>query len=163
MRDGIYWSGDLAYRDADGWFFFAGRSNEWLRVDGENFAAAPVERIVLRVPGVRSAAVYAVPDDPVGDRVMVAVEVDDLDAFDVDAFDAFLRRQPDLGPKWVPSFVRPTAELPKLASMKIDKTRLRGTGWTAPGTYWRPARDESLRPMSPSDVEHLAHLPPWTP
>ena len=44
VRDGIYWSGDLAYRDADGWFFFAGRSNEWLRVDGENFAAAPVER-----------------------------------------------------------------------------------------------------------------------
>ena len=46
-----------AYRDADGWFFFAGRSNEWLRVDGENFAAAPVERIVLRAPGVRSTAV----------------------------------------------------------------------------------------------------------
>ncbi len=61
VRGGIYWSGDLAYRDADGWFFFAGRSNEWLRVDGENFAAAPVERIALRHPAVRSAAVYAVP------------------------------------------------------------------------------------------------------
>ena len=83
-RDGIYWSGDLAYRDADGWFYFAGRSNEWLRVDGENFAAGPVEAIVLRHPSVRSAAVYAVPDDPVGDRVMVAVEVDDVDAFDLD-------------------------------------------------------------------------------
>src|SRR3546814_8387086 len=35
FRGGAYWSGDLAYRDADGWFFFAGRSNEWLRVDGE--------------------------------------------------------------------------------------------------------------------------------
>ena len=41
FRDGWYWSGDLAYRDADGWLYFAGRSNEWLRVDGENFAAAP--------------------------------------------------------------------------------------------------------------------------
>ncbi|WP_241831793.1 AMP-binding protein [Parafrankia soli] len=41
FRDGRYWSGDLAYRDADGWLYFAGRSNEWLRVDGENFAAAP--------------------------------------------------------------------------------------------------------------------------
>ena len=90
MRGGIYWSGDLAYRDADGWFFFAGRSNEWLRVDGENFAAAPVERIVLRHPAVRSAAVYAVPDDPVGDRVMVAVEVDDLAGFDVAEFDTFV-------------------------------------------------------------------------
>ena len=75
FRDGWYWSGDLAYRDADGWLYFAGRSNEWLRVDGENFAAAPVEAIVARHPDVRSVAVYAVPDDPVGDRVMAALEL----------------------------------------------------------------------------------------
>lgn len=158
VRDGIYWSGDLAYRDADGWFFFAGRSNEWLRVDGENFAAAPVERIVLRAPGVRSAAVYAVPDDPVGDRVMVAVEVDDIDAFDLGAFDEFVQAQPDLGPKWVPSFVRVTPELPKLASMKIDKTRLRREGWDAPAVNWRPARGDELRPMTTADVAALAPL-----
>jgi fatty-acyl-CoA synthase len=158
VRDGIYWSGDLAYRDADGWFFFAGRSNEWLRVDGENFAAAPVERIALRAPGVRSTAVYAVPDDPVGDRVMVAIEVDALDSFDVDAFDDFVRAQPDLGPKWVPSFVRVTGELPKLASMKIDKTRLRREGWDAPRVSWRPQRGETLRPLTPADLDALAHL-----
>jgi len=46
----MYWSGDLAYRDAEGWFFFAGRSNDWLRVDGENFAAGTVESIVARYP-----------------------------------------------------------------------------------------------------------------
>jgi fatty-acyl-CoA synthase len=158
VRDGIYWSGDLAYRDVDGWFFFAGRSNEWLRVDGENFAAAPVERIVLRAPGVRSAAVYAVPDDPVGDRVMVAVEVDDTESFDLDAFDAFVQEQPDLGPKWVPGFVRITPELPKLASMKIDKTRLRREGWDAPAVSWRPGRGEALRSLTADDVTALAPL-----
>jgi fatty-acyl-CoA synthase len=158
VRDGVYWSGDLAYRDKDGWFFFAGRSNEWLRVDGENFAAGTVESIAMRHPEVRSAAVYAVPDDPVGDRVMVAVEVADLDAFDVDRFDEFLRVQPDLGPKWVPSFVRPTAELPKLASMKIDKTRLRRDAWRSDGTYWRPLRGGPLRPMGAEDQERLAPL-----
>ena len=77
FRGGAYWSGDLAYRDQEGWFYFAGRSNEWLRVDGENFAAAPVEAIIGRFPGVRSVAVYAVPDDPVGDRVMAAIELED--------------------------------------------------------------------------------------
>src|SRR6478735_934265 len=158
VRDGIYWSGDLAYRDADGWFFFAGRSNEWLRVDGENFAAGPVEAIVLRYPSARSAAVYAVPDDPVGDRVMVAIEVDDLDAFDVDDFDAFLAQQPDLGPKWLPSFVRPTAELPKLASMKLDKTRLRTEAWRAPDVYWRPERGETLRSLDDDNRERLEPL-----
>jgi fatty-acyl-CoA synthase len=160
VRDGIYWSGDLAYRDADGWFFFAGRSNEWLRVDGENFAAAPVERIVLRAPGVRSAAVYAVPDDPVGDRVMVAVEIDETAGFELAAFDEFVQAQPDLGPKWVPSFVRVAPELPKLASMKIDKTRLRREGWDAPAVSWRPGRGDQLRPMTTADVAALAHLRP---
>jgi fatty-acyl-CoA synthase len=157
VRGGIYWSGDLAYRDADGWFFFAGRSNEWLRVDGENFAAGAVETILLRYPGARSVAVYAVPDDPVGDRVMVAIEMADA-AFDPDHFDRFLAERRDLGPKWVPSFVRVTTELPKLASMKIDKTRLRREAWLAPGTYGRPARGAPLRRLSPADLERWAHL-----
>ena len=45
-RNGWYWSSDLAYRDDDGVFYFAGRSGDWIRVDSENFAAAPVERII---------------------------------------------------------------------------------------------------------------------
>jgi len=121
FRDGAYWSGDLAYRDADGWLYFAGRSNEWLRVDGENFSAGPVESIIGRHPDVRSVAVYAVPDDPVGDRVMVALELWDGATFDPQAFDQFLAEQADLGPKWVPAFVRVDADLPKLSSLKIDK------------------------------------------
>ncbi len=158
FRHGWYWSGDLGYRDAEGWFYFAGRSNEWLRVDGENFAAAPVEAIVSRHPSFRSVAVYAVPDDPIGDRVMVALELDPGSSFDPATFDEFLAAQPDLGPKWVPAFVRTTAELPKLASMKIDKTTLRRAAWTADDVYWRPAKGESLRPLSTADRRRLDRL-----
>jgi fatty-acyl-CoA synthase len=158
FREGWYWSGDLAYRDAEGWMYFAGRSNEWLRVDGENFAVAPVEAIILRHPDIRSTAVYAVPDDPVGDRVMAAVEVRDGATFDPAGFDAFLRAQPDLGTKWLPSFVRTTAELPKLASMKIDKSKLRREAWRAGDVYWRPGRGEGLRVMTDPDRTALEPL-----
>jgi fatty-acyl-CoA synthase len=158
FRDGWYWSGDLAYRDADGWLYFAGRSNEWLRVDGENFAAAPIEAIIARLPGVRSVAVYAVPDDPVGDRVMTALELAADDAFDPAAFDAFLDRQPDLGTKWRPAFVRVTRELPKLASMKVDKRRLRREAWRTDDVYWRQSRDQALRPLGDPDRERLEPL-----
>ena len=160
FRDGCYWSGDLAYRDADGWLYFAGRSNEWLRVDGENFAAAPVEALVSRHPDLRSVAIYAVPDDPVGDRVMLSLELWEGRAFDALAFDAFLARQPDLGPKWVPSFVRVAQELPKLASMKIDKARLRREAWNVDPVYWRPCRGLPLRSLEPRDRAGLAHLLP---
>jgi fatty-acyl-CoA synthase len=155
FRGGIYWSGDLACRDADGWFYFAGRSNEWLRVDGENFAAGVVESILGRFPHSRTAVVYAVPDHPVGDVVMAALEVEDPSSFDVSSLDSFLSAQPDLGPKWVPIFVRLSSELPKLASMKIDKTRLRREAWQVENVYWRPSRGDALEPL---DAEGRAGL-----
>jgi fatty-acyl-CoA synthase len=163
FRDGAYWSGDLAYRDADGWLFFAGRSNDWLRVDGENFAAGPVEAIIARHPDVRSVAVYAVPDDPVGDRVMVGLELHGGATFDPATFDGFLRAQPDLGPKWVPAFVRVDRELPKLSSMKIDKKTLRRDAWGVADVWWRPSRDENLRTLAPDDRPALDHLLPERP
>ena len=163
FRDGAYWSGDLAYRDAAGWLFFAGRSNEWLRVDGENFAAGPVETIIARHPDVRSVAVYAVPDDPVGDRVMVALELWGGAAFDPVAFDEFLLSQPDLGPKWLPAFVRVDAELPKLSSMKLDKKRLRSEAWRVDGAVWRPSKHDGLRTLTEDDRLALADLLPEEP
>lgn len=160
FRDGAYWSGDLAYRDEGGWLFFAGRSNEWLRVDGENFAAGPVEAIIGRHRDVRSVAVYAVPDDPVGDRVMVALELNSGATLDLTAFDEFLRDQADLGPKWIPTFVRVDTELPKLSSMKLNKKVLRRDAWRIDDVAWRPSRGEALRPLTETDRGGLDHLLP---
>jgi fatty-acyl-CoA synthase len=128
-RNGWYWSGDLGYRDGEGFFYFAGRSADWLRVDGENFAAAPVERILERYGPVRAAVVYAVPDPRTGDQVMACVELADGTAFDPDEFAAFLDAQPDLGTKWAPRFVRLSAGLPLTATGKITKAPLRAEGW----------------------------------
>ena len=75
MRGGMYWTGDLGYRDEAGFFYFAGRNSDWLRVDGENFAAAPVENVLARHDAVVLAAVYAVPSVDVGDEVMAALHL----------------------------------------------------------------------------------------
>jgi fatty-acyl-CoA synthase len=158
FRGGWFWSGDLAYRDAEGWFWFAGRSNEWLRVDSENFAAAPVEAIIGRHPDVRSVAVYAVPDEKLGDRVMAALELRDGAAFDSGAFDAFMRSQPDMGTKWLPSFMRVSNELPKLASLKLDKQRLRREAWRVDTVAWRPGKGDKLRPLSDEDRRRIDPL-----
>ena len=131
LRDGDFWTGDLGYRDEQGYFWFAGRTADWLRVDGENFAAAPVERILSRFPGVTAAAVYAVPDPVTGDQVMAALELPGFsgDGFDPAAFGSFLGEQPDLGTKWAPRLVRITADLPVTATHKISKPALRRMLW----------------------------------
>ena len=129
VRGGDFWSGDLAYRDEAGFFYFAGRSSEWLRVDSENFAAAPVERLVQRVPGVLSAVVYAVPDPVTGDQVMCTVEMEPGATFDPTAFGEHLSAQPDMGAKWWPRYVRVTDAIPLTASNKVDKAPLRAAAW----------------------------------
>ena len=138
IRNGWAWSGDLAYRDADGFWYFAGRDSDWLRVDGENFAAAPVERLLSRFEAFADVAVYAVPDEHVGDQVMAAVVLKSGRSFDPSAFAAFLDAQPDLGTKWAPRYIRLIEELPRTATSKVVKRPLRDEAWhTADPLYRR--------------------------
>jgi fatty-acyl-CoA synthase len=128
LRDGDFWTGDLGYRDEKGFYWFAGRTADWLRVDSENFAAAPVEQILGRFPGVTAAAVYPLPDPVTGDLVMAALEFR-AGEFDPDAFASFLGLQPDLGTKWAPRLVRIIADLPLTATHKVSKPALRRMLW----------------------------------
>jgi fatty-acyl-CoA synthase len=160
VHDGWYWTGDLAYRDIDGFFYFAGRGDDWLRVDSENFAAAPVERILGRHPDVLAAAVYPVPDAQSADQVMAAVELQpgaDKDDF-CSGLEGFLARQADLGTKWAPRFVRIVDALPLTATGKITKATLRHERWTTTDTVlWRPERtSDGYRVLSGADTDRLA-------
>jgi fatty-acyl-CoA synthase len=155
-RNGWYWSGDLAYRDEAGIFYFGGRTGDWLRVDSENFAAAPVERILGRFPGVSGVAVYPVPDARTGDQVMAALEIDHGGRFDTVAFATFLAAQPDLGTKWAPRYLRIVGALPVTATDKVDKKPLRSELWNTPDPVWpRVGRDGAYVPMTENDVRAL--------
>jgi len=119
LRNGWYWSGDLGYLDADGYLYFAGRTADWIRVDGENFPAAPIEAAVARHPDIVQAAVFGVPDVDAGDQVMAAVLLHDGATFDGAAFAAWLDAQSDLGPKWRPRYVRVARQLPTTGTNKV--------------------------------------------
>lgn len=156
MRGGMYWTGDLAYADADGYIYFAGRDFEWLRVDGENFSAAPLERILARYPGVVLSSVYAVPDEEVGDQVMAALQVADPEGFDPVAFDAFLAQQDDMGTKWAPRYVRLSKALPVTQTSKVQKRQLRAERWECDEPVWyRPTKREPLERLSAEGIAKL--------
>lgn len=142
LRRGMYWSGDLAYQDAEGWIYLAGRTTDWMRVDGENMTTAPIERILLRNKAISQVAVYAIPDERVGDQMMAAIVLHHGAVLNPDEFEAFLAAQDDLSPKAWPLRVWLTAALPATATNKVLKRELIAAGPTPPGgRHWlRSAR-----------------------
>jgi fatty-acyl-CoA synthase len=159
-RNGWYWSGDLGYLDDDGYLYFAGRTADWIRVDGENFPAGPIEHIVARHPDVLACAAYGVPDVEAGDRVMVTMVLREGAGFDPHAFAAWLDDQDDLSPKWRPTYVRVAASLPVSPTNKVlvrqlvhEKYRPDRTG---DDVLWVRARgDDAYRRFGEADAAEL--------
>ncbi|MFL6144840.1 MAG: long-chain-fatty-acid--CoA ligase [Labedaea sp.] len=149
IRDGMFWSGDLAYRDERDFCYFYGRTGEWLRVDGENLGTAPIERILLRHPDITDVAVYAVPDATAGDAVMAALVFRPPATFNPDAFARFLAAQTDLGPKQVPTFIRVARRLPRTPTHKVLRRILSTQSWRcADPVWWRSGKELRYRPLT---------------
>ncbi len=136
LRDGRYHSGDLGYVDQQGFCYFAGRTGDWMRVDGENLGTAPIERILARHPDIAEVAVYAVPDPTVGDQVMAAVVPRAGTTLTPADFAKFLAAQADLGPKQLPRYVRIATTLPRTATYKVVKRQLAAQGIDCGDPVW---------------------------
>jgi acyl-CoA synthetase (AMP-forming)/AMP-acid ligase II len=158
-RNGWFYTGDLGYRDADGFIYFAGRDAEWLRVGGENFLARPIEEVLARHPDVLLASVYGVPDPEAGDQVMATLKLQTGATFDPKAFTTFVDSQPDLPPRWRPMFVRLASDLVVTHTNKVLKRVLKRDKFLvdriADPVYWRPRGAGEFRRFA---VEDLAAL-----
>jgi fatty-acyl-CoA synthase len=159
VRDGWYWTGDLFYRDREGFLYFAGRTDDRLRVDSENLAPAMIENILARYEHAAAVAVYGVPDPVAGDQVMATLalrETDTAGPFDPLAFAEFLLSQADLGTKMAPRFVRIVERMPVTATNKVHRVGLRREGFRcADPVWWRPPGESGYRRLTDTDVVAL--------
>lgn len=73
FRDGWFLTGDLGYRDADGFLWFVARKKDIIRKRGENISGAELDQIIGQHPGVAEAAAIAVPAALGEDEILVAV------------------------------------------------------------------------------------------
>ncbi|MGW2847578.1 AMP-binding protein [Streptomyces sp. NPDC001274] len=156
VRGGWYWTGDLFFRDAEGFYYFAGRTDDRLRVDSENLAAAMIENILARWPDAVAAAVYAVPDPAAGDQVMAALALRAGTGFDPAAFARFLADQPDLGTKMAPAFVRIVPAMPVTATNKVHRAALRQEGFWCGDPVWHRGPDGAYAPLTGEGLSALA-------
>ncbi len=73
FRDGYYHTGDVAYRDADGYYWFVGRNDDLIKTSGYRVSPFEVESVLIEHPAVRECAVTGIPDASRGMAVKATI------------------------------------------------------------------------------------------
>lgn len=134
-------TGDLAMRDADGWFYYVDRFKDIIRRAGENIGSVEVEAVLSGHPAVQSAAVIGVEDDVVGHEVKALVVLQDGYDESPALLDEILRHcATHLASFKVPRFLQVLPEFPRTESLKIRKADLRRSHASREETYERSWR-----------------------
>jgi len=125
LRDGRYYTGDLATVDNDGYIYVVGRSKDIIKCAGYRVSPYEIENFVLSVEGVDSVAVVGVPDELLGEAI-VAVVRRKAGADEGEVRESVLAA----ARKALPSFKSPKHlvfidEMPLNSSDKVDKVRIR--------------------------------------
>jgi acyl-CoA synthetase (AMP-forming)/AMP-acid ligase II len=140
--DGWFRTGDMATRDANGFYTIVGRLKEMIRRAGENIAATEVEEVLLGLPGVVEAAVVAVPDEVRGEEVMAYLVLDQgLCTEDVPPSRVIAHCERQLAAFKIPRYLHYRREpLPRSTSGKVRKPDLVGVADWRTGS-WDRLRD----------------------
>jgi long-chain acyl-CoA synthetase len=123
LRNGWLLTGDIGYRDAEGYFFITDRKKDMLLVNGINVYPREIEEVIYQFPGVKEAAVIGKPDARRGEQPVAFVAPNDGTALDSKALQQFLRRR--LADYKVPRKILQLEALPRNATGKVLKTSLR--------------------------------------
>ncbi|MGX1787106.1 class I adenylate-forming enzyme family protein [Bosea sp. NPDC055332] len=119
-------TGDLFRRDSNGYYFMLGRIKDVIRRSSENISAAEVEMVVMAIEGVLDAAAVPVPDAFRGEEVKIVVTRAPTPAGEtLTATKIVAACKEVLSAYKVPRFVQFLDQMPKTASAKIDKVKLK--------------------------------------
>ncbi len=115
-------TGDLGFRDEDGFYFITGRLKELIIKGGENIAPREIDEALLQHPAVLEAAAVGVPDAVYGQEILACVVLKPEATCTVEELRAHCVRA--LGRFKAPKVLRIVGELPKGASGKVQRLKL---------------------------------------
>jgi len=141
-RGGWIRSGDLAYQDDDGYFFFVDRKNDFMRRRGENISSFEVEKIINGHPQVLESAAYAIPSELGEDEVMVAVVLQPGAA--LNPLELIQYCEAHMAYFMVPRYIRVMDAFPKTGTERTMKYQLKSQGVTL-DTWDREAAGYTLK------------------
>ena len=141
-RGGWIRSGDLAYQDDDGYFFFVDRKNDFMRRRGENISSFEVEKIINSHPRVLESAAYAIPSELGEDEVMVALVLQP--GAELDPLELIQYCEAHMAYFMIPRYVRIVDTFPKTGTERTMKYQLKSQGVTR-DTWDREAAGYMLR------------------
>ena len=127
-HEGIYYTGDMAWRDEDGYFWFVGRADDVIKSSGYRIGPFEVESALLEHPAVLECAITAVPDPIRGQIVKATVIL----AKNYTPSDELVKELQDhvkrvTAPYKYPRIIEFVSELPKTISGKIRRVEIRQT------------------------------------
>ena len=125
FRDGWLHTGDVGYRDEDGYIFIVDRKKDMIITGGENVASREVEEVLHQHPAVREAAVFGVPDEEWGEAVKAVVALNPGGNDGVTEAELIEFCKARLAGYKKPRSIEVIDELPKNAAGKIDKASLK--------------------------------------
>jgi acyl-CoA synthetase (AMP-forming)/AMP-acid ligase II len=129
FRNGMFRSGDVGFKSADGYFYILDRIKDMIVSGGENVYCGEVEATIDEHPAVREAAVFGIPDPQWGELVTACVVLKPGEALSADELIAHCRRS--LANYKIPRRIEFSEnDLPKSGSGKILKRILRERYWT---------------------------------
>jgi long-chain acyl-CoA synthetase len=115
-------TGDLGYRDDDGYYFVTGRSKELIIKGGENIAPREIDEVLLAHPAVLEAAAVGIPDAHFGQEILAGIVLKAGTECSAEDIRAFCEKR--LGPFKTPRHFRFLTELPKGPSGKVQRLKL---------------------------------------
>ncbi|MBQ4116003.1 MAG: AMP-binding protein [Clostridia bacterium] len=125
MHDGYYHTGDTAWRDEDGFFWYVGRVDDVIKSSGYRIGPFEIESVIMELPYVLECGVSAVPDEVRGQVVKASIVlvkgVEPTEQLKKD-IQAYVKK--NTAPYKYPRIVEFKSELPKTISGKIQRNKL---------------------------------------